>query len=271
MLLKKWWQAELKYCVQFLAFWWEALDIFACLQLCFLVFIWMGWRRWSFAYLRSLREATVSAESCSHSINPLGLKPFPTRCQGVRSIVSFRCVGLAGLLLLPQCHFFILKVWLYFQCNENGGLEWICVCENQYHHREHCPSGVSLSVSTSASYLWVSCTWTNFGSSWDFWSGLRKSLPRKRIYFFQTLAGCFPGRQPSTQRSAVSPCAWARWQEGREADRHTHVLVITYWIKKETRKLENLKGTIFEKLFLFAGLKLPFRYVKVCHFPSLKE
>lgn len=55
------------------------------------------------------------------------------------------------------------------------------------------------------------------------------------------------------------PCAAAYLElTGREAGVHTHVLVIT--LADAGRKLvllENLKGTIFEKLLLFAGPRLP--------------
>lgn len=47
------------------------------------------------------------------------------------AVRALTCDGLAGLHLLSHCNFFILKVWLCSQYNENGVSEWIFAHENQ--------------------------------------------------------------------------------------------------------------------------------------------
>lgn len=143
MLLKKWWQAlphlciataELKCHVHFLAFWWEALD-----QLC-LASALFAWQRVHPGELRQVAGCRTesSAGGCWRCWGLLwlpgsaGLKPaFYLVPRSQKQWGSLTCDGLAGLHLLSQCNFFILKVWLCSQYNENGVSEWIFAHENQ--------------------------------------------------------------------------------------------------------------------------------------------
>lgn len=141
------------------------------------------------------------------------------------------CGGLEGLHLLPQCKFFIPKVILHSQYNENGVSEWIFVHENLWYLRECFSSALEsvcvysstclLDVPGSPAYEQVLGPVVNLGLG-----SVELLKKKKKKFFLQDWweAFCEDSFWLKGYQCPLScSMSWACCQEGREACSHTYL------------------------------------------------